>query len=152
NAKRRRHTRSRMIPRRSRIDDSQGPRPMKSTRRTLRALGGAASLILVGCWTPAPYGYQSYPGPGYYAPPPNQGFVAPPGGAIVGPTPAYPTPQLGAPGSPPPGGGAWAPAPGPGPTPAPVPTIAPPTNSGSLAPLPGAPTQTYNNGPSTFSE
>ena len=54
---------------------------MMPTRWIFRALGGAASVILVGCWTPAPYGYSTYPG--YYGPPPNQGFVAPPGGTIV---------------------------------------------------------------------
>jgi hypothetical protein len=123
---------------------------MKSTRRTLRALGGAASLILVGCWTPAPYGYNTYPG--YYAPPPNQGFVAPPGGTIVSPGPVYPAPQpqLGPPSSLPPSGGNWQPAPGPGPTPAPT-QVMPPPNSGSLAPLPGAPQQTFDNAPSRFS-
>ena len=114
---------------------------MKSTRRTLRALGGAASLILVGCWTPAPYGYTTYPG--YYAPPPNQGFVGPPGGTIVTPGPAYPAPQLGAPSTLPPAGGNWTPAPAPtGPTPAPL--VTPPPSSGSLAPMPGAPPQTFD--------
>jgi hypothetical protein len=121
---------------------------MMSTRRMFRACGGAASLILVGCWTPAPYGYTTYPG--YYSPPPNQGFVAPPGGPIVSPSVAYPAPQFGPP-SAPPGASGWAPA-APGPTPAPTlaPTpMGPPPGSGSL---PGSP-QGFNNGPpTTYSE
>lgn len=121
---------------------------MMRTRWMFRALGGAASLILVGCWTPAPYGYTTYPG--YYAPPPNQGFVAPPGGTIVSPGVTYPAPQFGTPGPPPGASGSWSPAP-PGPTPAPAPVI-PPPSSGSLAPMPGAPTQTFNNAPSTFGD
>ncbi len=151
NAKRRRHTRSRSIPRRSRIDDSQGPRPMKSTRRTLRALGGAVSLILVGCWTPAPYGYTT--NPGYYGPPPNQGFVGPPGGnnrnagSNVSGTAATARRRRAQCLRP---GGNWAPAPAQGPTPAPT-QVMPPPNSGSLAPMPGAPTQTFDNDPSRFS-
>jgi hypothetical protein len=120
---------------------------MKATRWTFRALCGIAPLILVGCWTPAPYGYQTYPG--YYAPPPNQGFVAPPG-TIVSPGAPYPAPQLGPPGTPGPSG-TWAPA-GPGPTPAPMPMIQPPGGPSSSAPMPGAPTGSFNNGPSTFSD
>jgi hypothetical protein len=123
---------------------------MMPTRRMFRAIGGAASLVLVGCWTPAPYGYTTYPG--YYGPPPNQGFVAPPGGTIVSPGVTYPpAPVLGPP-SAPPGTSGWAPAPGPTPAPTMTPTpMGPPPSSGSLAPLPGAP-QSFNNGPSTFSE
>jgi hypothetical protein len=109
---------------------------MKSTRWLFRSLGGTASLIIVGCWTPAPYGYGTYPG--NYGPPP-QGFAAPPG-TIVQPGVTYPTPQLGPPGSP--GNGpTWQQAPALSPTPA---------NSGPLTPLPGAPPQSFDSGPSTF--
>jgi len=52
---------------------------MKAMRWKFRAICGTASLILGGCWTPAPYGYSTYPG---YNSPPNQGFVAPPGAVL----------------------------------------------------------------------
>lgn len=113
---------------------------MKSTRWMFRALCGASSFLFVGCWTPAPYGYSTYPG--YYAPP-NQGFVAPPG-ATVSPGVTYPPPQLGPPGSP---GGGWTPGPSISPGPGPTPVI-----PGPVTPLPGAPPQPFNGGPATFSD
>lgn len=119
---------------------------MKSTRWLFRAVCGTASLILVGCWTPTPYGYSTYPG--YYAPP-NQGFVAP-SGPTMSPGMTYPPPQLGAPAIP--GiGGTWTPAPGPGPTPAIGPTPSP-MSPGPMTPLPGAPPQSFNGGSPPYSD
>jgi hypothetical protein len=106
---------------------------MKSTRWKFRAVCGTATIMLGGCWTPAPYGYPS--NPGYYAQPAP--MYQPPPGVVVSPGVAYPAPQLGPPASP--GGGSW--------TPSSPPMIAPGTGSPPLAPsnpgpLPGSP-QTF---------
>ena len=121
---------------------------MKATRWKFRALCGTASLILGGCWTPAPYGYSTYPG--YYAPP-NQGFVAPPG-SPMSPGITYPPPQLGPPAMPG-NGGNWGPTPSisPGPM-SPGPMTPGPMTPGPMTPLPGGPPQSYNGGSATFSD
>jgi hypothetical protein len=119
---------------------------MMSKRWMFRALCGATSIILGGCWSPGP-GYNSYPG--YYAPP-NQGYMAPPPGTMVSPGVTYPQPQMGAPAIPG-NGGTWAPA-GPGPTLAPTPMNPPSGPPGAMAPLPGEPPQSFNRDRPTFIE
>lgn len=107
---------------------------MMSTRWKFRALCGTASLVLCGCWTPAPYGYPNYPG--YYAQPAP--MYQPPPGAVISPGVTYPAPQLGAPSAP---GGTW--------TPASPPTIAP-TPGGPPPIAPTNPTQMPGTPPPTF--
>jgi hypothetical protein len=108
---------------------------MMSTRWKFRAVCGTATVMLGGCWTPAPYGYPS--NPGYYAQPAP--MYQPPPGVVVSPGVTYPAPQLGPPGSP--GGGTWTPSSPP--QMAPVPG-SPPLAPSNLGPLPGGP------GPQTF--
>jgi hypothetical protein len=114
---------------------------MKSTRWTFRAVCGTACLSFAGCWTPAPYGYQSYPG--YYAQPGP--VYQPPPGAVVAPGMTYPAPQLGVPANP---GGTWTPSSPPTPAIAPTPA-GPPIAPGNLGPMPGGP-QTYSPPPATY--
>src|ERR1700722_7716978 len=116
---------------------------MKSTRWKFRAVCGTATLMLGGCWTPAPVGYQTYPG--YYAQPAP--MYQPPPGAVIQPGMAYPAPQLGQPGSP--GGGTWTPASTPTPAIAPTPGSPAPIGSGNAGPMPGAPPATFG-GSSTY--
>src|SRR5262245_10776980 len=117
---------------------------MKSTRWKLSAVCGTATLLLCGCWTPAPVGYQTYPG--YYAQPAPM-YQGPPG-AVVSPGVTYPPPQMGAPASP--GGGTWTPSSPPTPAIAPTPnSSSPPIAPGGAGPLPGAPPSTFG-APSTY--